>query len=149
MGCIYMDDPNGFIHMVHYGAVHPELCLPKGFFLHLMPTVATIHSLLASTLRLRTRSVPPPRLRQSSPPPSSSQPLGWRHWPCPDRGDRSGVELKSRVLKRGEAPCDVNSWEKDLNRNPTSVLGRACARSSTLYTQRHTPRLHRLLDTQA
>ena len=46
-------------------------------------------------------------------------------------------------------PCEVFRRGKDLNRNATSVLGPACARSSTLYTQRHTPRLHRLLDTQA
>ena len=47
------------------------------------------------------------------------------------------------------APCDTIVTQMPSNRNATSVLGRACARSSTLYTQRHTPRLHRLLDTQA
>ena len=46
-------------------------------------------------------------------------------------------------------PCETIVTQTDLNRNANSVLGRACARSSTLYTQRHTPRLHRLLDTQA
>ena len=46
-------------------------------------------------------------------------------------------------------PCEVFRRGNDTNRNAGSVLGRACARSSTLYTQRHTPRLHRLLDTQA
>ena len=25
-----------------------------------------------------------------------------RHWPCPDRGDRSGAELKNGVLRRGD-----------------------------------------------
>ena len=38
--------------------------------------------------------------------PDSSQPRGpspgQRHWPCPDRGDRSAEELKSGVLIRGD-----------------------------------------------
>ena len=35
---------------------------------------------------------------------ASHQPAapGQRHWPCPDRGDRSGAELKSGVCRRGD-----------------------------------------------
>ena len=60
-----------------------------------------------------------------------------------------GVASRSAVCRALLSPCDAIVTQMPSNRNATSVLGRACARSSTLYTQRHTPRLHRLLDTQA
>ena len=34
-------------------------------------------------------------------PPTTAMFPGQRHWPCPDRGDRSGAEVKSGVLRRG------------------------------------------------
>ena len=45
------------------------------------------------------------------------------------------------ALVGGRAPCETIVTKTDPNRNANGVLGPACARSSTLYTQRHTPRL--------
>ena len=57
------------------------------------------------------------------------------------------VELRHELQEAlGEVtPCETIVTQTVTNRNANSVLGRACARSSTLYTQRHTPRLHRLM----
>eukprot|EP00964_Phaeocystis_antarctica_P039094 scaffold22361_cov103-Phaeocystis_antarctica.AAC.4 len=56
----------------------------------------------------------------ASRPRTAQRPPGQRHWPCPDRGDRSGAELNSGVLRRGEGMTAQGNDVREIVPRPRS-----------------------------